>query len=228
MDDILDEADLAMFNELKSKKSGKKDKKKKDKEASDEILVEDEGAAGKKESSSSSSSGEPVSVAEPKELPLSDPCDYAYDSLLDRIQELMDPGSNAIFSLKAPQVSRNGAKKTAWANYHDICDSLKRSSDHVYQYMMSELGTEGAVDGNKRLLIRGRFTQKQIESLLRRYVITYVQCQMCKSLNTNLTRDRDSRLYFVECEKCKSSKSVANINRGFHAVTKQDRKQARA
>ncbi len=59
-------------------------------------------------------------------------------------------------------------------------------------------------------------------------MLTYVQCQMCKSLETTLTRDPASRLYFVTCIKCKSSKSVANIKAGFHAITKNDRKAARA
>lgn len=39
---------------------------------------------------------------------------------------------------------------------------MRRSSEHVYQFMMAELGTEGSIDGNQRLVIRGKFVPKVI------------------------------------------------------------------
>ena len=41
---------------------------------------------------------------------------------------------------------------------------------------------------------------KYIESLLRKYIVEYVTCQMCRSPNTTLTRDSVSRLFFVHCQ----------------------------
>ena len=41
-----------------------------------------------------------------------------------------------------------------------------------------------------------------IESLLRKYLLEYVKCQMCSGFNTTLTRDQVSRLYFVHCQVC--------------------------
>lgn len=37
---------------------------------------------------------------------------------------------------------------------------MKRNADHVFQFMMAELGTEGSIDGLKRLVIRGKFAPK--------------------------------------------------------------------
>jgi translation initiation factor 2 subunit 2 len=113
---------------------------------------------------------------------------------------------------------------------------MRRSPDHVFQFMMAELGTEGSIDGNQRLVIRGKFVPRYIESLLRKYVGEYVICQMCRSYNTTLKRDQTSRLYFVECipadasaEKggCGSSRSVAPIRAGYHAQTRADRRALR-
>jgi translation initiation factor 2 subunit 2 len=53
-----------------------------------------------------------------------------------------------------------GTKKTLWVNFQEICQTMGRSSDHVFQFMMAELGTEGSIDGNKRLVIRGKFVPK--------------------------------------------------------------------
>jgi translation initiation factor 2 beta subunit (eIF-2beta)/eIF-5 len=53
-----------------------------------------------------------------------------------------------------------GTKKTLWVNFQEICAMMRRNSDHVFQFMMAELGTEGSIDGNKRLVIRGKFVPK--------------------------------------------------------------------
>ncbi len=50
---------------------------------------------------------------------------------------------------------------------------------------------------------------------------------MCRSFNTTLTKDSVSRLHFVECEDCRSSKSVQHIKAGFHAQTRADRRAQR-
>jgi translation initiation factor 2 subunit 2 len=47
---------------------------------------------------------------------------------------------------------------------------MHRTPEHVIQFLFSELGTSGSVDGAKRLVIKGRFQQKQIENVLRRYI----------------------------------------------------------
>ena len=101
---------------------------------------------------------------------------------------------------------------------------MQRSPDHVFQFMMAELGTEGSIDGNQRLVIRGKFVPKYIESLLRKYIVEYVTCQMCRSFNTTLKRDNVSRLFFNHCQECGSSRSVAPIRAGYHAQTRADRR----
>mmetsp|Transcript_23573 Transcript_23573/g.75656 ORF Transcript_23573/g.75656 Transcript_23573/m.75656 type:complete len:94 (-) Transcript_23573:236-517(-) len=92
---------------------------------------------------------------------------------------------------------------------------------------MAELGTEGSIDGTQRLVIRGKYVPKYIESLLRKYIIEYVTCQMCRSANTTLTRDSVSRLYFLHCQDCGSSRSVAPIRSGYHATSRADRRAMR-
>jgi hypothetical protein len=47
---------------------------------------------------------------------------------------------------------------------------MHRQPEHVIQFMFAEMGTTGSVDGSARLVIKGRFQQKQIEHVLRRYI----------------------------------------------------------
>ena len=57
-----------------------------------------------------------------------------------------------------------------FANVGDICKRMHRSPEHVIQFMFAEMGTNGSVDGSGRLVIKGRFQQKQVENVLRRYI----------------------------------------------------------
>lgn len=47
---------------------------------------------------------------------------------------------------------------------------LHRQPKHMQAFLLTELGTSGSVDANNQLIIKGRFQQKQIESVLRRYI----------------------------------------------------------
>jgi len=161
-----------------------------------------------------------------------DPPKYSYTQLLNRVVDFIHQNNPELtdkkrFTMKPPQLMRVGTKKTLWVNFQEICAMMRRSADHVFQFMMAELGTEGSIDGNKRLVIRGKFVPKYIESLLRKYIGEYVACQMCRSFNTALTRDSVSRLFFVSCQDCGSSRSVAQIKAGYHAQTRADRRAIR-
>lgn len=90
---------------------------------------------------------------------------------------------------------------------------MHRQPKHLLDFLLAELGTSGSVDGNSQLIIKGRFQQKQIENVLRRYIKEYVTCHTCRSPDTIL--QKDTRLFFLQCETCGSRCSVASIKSGF-------------
>jgi translation initiation factor 2 subunit 2 len=103
-----------------------------------------------------------------------------YELLLGRFFSLLaqknpDHASSGSRSYKIPppQCLREGNKKTIFANLAEICKRMKRTDEHVTSYLFAELGTSGSVDGSRRLVIKGRFQQKQIENVLRRYISEY-------------------------------------------------------
>lgn len=83
--------------------------------------------------------------------------------------DLLSSGTKS-YKIPPPQCLREGNRRTIFANIADICKRMKRSDDHVMQFLFAELGTSGSVDGARRLVIKGRFQQKQIEHVLRRYI----------------------------------------------------------
>lgn len=120
------------------------------------------------------------------------------------------------YKIPPPQCMREGNRKTVFANIAEICKRMKRTEEHVTAYLFAELGTSGSVDGSRRLVIKGRFQQKQIENVVRKYIIEYVTCKTCKSPDTELNKG-ENRLYFITCNNCGSRRSVTAIKTGFSA-----------
>lgn len=156
----------------------------------------------------------------------------SYDLLLHRFFKLVNEynpdilasGSRS-YKIPPPQCLREGNKKTIFANIAEISKRMKRNDEHVTQYLFAELGTSGSVDGSKRLVIKGRFQQKQIENVLRRYIVEYVTCKTCRSPDTELSKG-ENRLYFVTCNSCGSRRSVTAIKSGFTAQVGKRKRMA--
>lgn len=147
----------------------------------------------------------------------------SYNLLLSRFFTLLhsthpDLASSGTKSYKIPppQCMREGNKKTIFANLAEICKRMKRTEEHVTQFLFAELGTSGSVAEGRRLVIKGRFQQKQLENVLRRYIVEYVTCKTCRSPDTDLSKG-ENRLNFVTCNSCGSRRSVQAIKTGFSA-----------
>ncbi|KAF7590748.1 hypothetical protein BBP40_002486 [Aspergillus hancockii] len=137
--------------------------------------------------------------------------------------DLLSSGAKS-YKIPPPQCLREGNRRTIFANIADICKRMKRSDDHVMQFLFAELGTSGSVDGSRRLVIKGRFQQKQLENVLRRYIVEYVTCKTCRSPDTELNKG-ENRLYFVTCNSCGSRRSVAAIKTGFRGQVGRRKRQ---
>ncbi|XP_023635957.1 eukaryotic translation initiation factor 2 subunit beta isoform X1 [Capsella rubella] len=147
--------------------------------------------------------------------------DYKYDELLGRVFNILRENNPELAGdrrrtvMRPPQVLREGTKKTVFVNFMDLCKTMHRQPDHVMTFLLAELGTSGSLDGQQRLVVKGRFAPKNFEGILRRYITEYVICLGCKSPDTILTKE--NRLFFLRCEKCGSQRSVAQIKQGFVA-----------
>eukprot|EP00761_Pharyngomonas_kirbyi_P012088 gb/GECH01012115.1/.p1 GENE.gb/GECH01012115.1/~~gb/GECH01012115.1/.p1 ORF type:complete len:333 (+),score=109.79 gb/GECH01012115.1/:1-999(+) len=156
--------------------------------------------------------------------------DYTYSEMLNRLFNTLrqrNPemaGGRAVrHRMKPPIVLRDGSKKTVFANLSEICSELHRQPEHLLAFILAELGTSGNLDGSNRLIVRGRFQPAQIESLIRKYVAEYVVCGMCRSLDTSLVRDNQTRLYSLQCSACGASRTVQTIKGGYLAQTRRRR-----
>ena len=93
---------------------------------------------------------------------------------------------------------------------------MHRQPDHVMAFLLAELGTSGSLDGQQRLVVKGRFAPKNFEGILRRYVSKYISCLY---INFVLDRTCNSKLFllfhlilfsdeYVICLGCKSPDTI--------------------
>ncbi len=119
-----------------------------------------------------------------------------------------------------PEVVKDG-KKSSWTNFLSICTLMQRSQEHVMSFFLTELVTEGSINGDNCFLLKGIYTPSQFQNILKKYICEYVICQTCHNPHTILDIQR---MCTVTCQNCGSSRSVMNIKSGFHATSRADRK----
>jgi translation initiation factor 2 subunit 2 len=98
--------------------------------------------------------------------------------------------------MPAPQVLREGSKKTVFVNFTETVKAMAREKDHVQLFISVELGTECSLapvntsnDGLDKLVIKGKYLPKHIENLLRKYLTEFVESPSMKgSYDTRLER----------------------------------------
>jgi len=210
MDDLeLELADLDLDS------FGEKKKKKKKKRKGEDAVAEENGEDIENQENIQAGAGDPWTGTDR---------DYTYDELLKRVFGIMEekhPDMAARhtkgFVMRPPQVVRSGTKKTAFVNFMDIAKALHRQPKHLLAFLQAELGTVGTIDGSNQLILKGKFQQRNIETVLRKYIKEYVFCHTCRSPDTIL--NKDVRLFFLQCNTCRSKCSVQSIKTGFQAVT---------
>jgi len=161
--------------------------------------------------------GEGVTASSTSSAAAADAEDYSYETLLHRAFEMIGekPDQKRSKRVPPPEAYLVGTSKTLWSNFPLIVKALNRSPQHLLTYVIVELGTTGNLDGSGRIVIKGRFMVKQLESLLKKYIDEYVVCKTCKGRDTILKRE--NRLHFLVCQSpvCGSSRSVPPLNKGY-------------
>ena len=87
--------------------------------------------------------------------------------------------------------------------------------------MQNECATSASIQGDGQgLVLKGRYKDKQVCSLLSRYVGSFVKCPACGSSHaTTLERDPRRRIDLLRCVACDASTAVANVrDSGFQAA----------
>jgi len=142
----------------------------------------------------------------------------AYGVLADRCFGNAAWGAKVPCKLPAPKVLVR-PKLTQVANFSSICHAVGRSCDHVKLFIEAELATSTSLQGDGcGLVIRGRFKEANIISILRSYVKEYVKCAACGRFATTMERKQSIRADVLCCPTCTATRALAPIKAAtYHA-----------
>ena len=130
----------------------------------------------------------------------------AYAALLKQARANLpqNVGNKERWKLPAPELIKEG-RMTLLRNLRPLLDAMRRDQDHVVKFLLSQIGTAGAVDGD-RLVFTGKVTEQKLQGVLDDYVDTFVRCEECGAPDTHL--EKNDRTTLLKCEACGAHKPV--------------------
>ncbi|AWR96661.1 translation initiation factor IF-2 subunit beta [Acidianus sulfidivorans JP7] len=130
-----------------------------------------------------------------------------YEYLLDRVYSKLPKKSQSEGIQNLPSlVIFNVGSTTIIRNFSEYCDRIRREDKLCMRYLLKELGAAGSINENGQLLIQGKFSSSIINTLMERFLKTYVQCTTCKSYDTILVKE--GKIWYIQCLACGAKSSV--------------------
>ncbi|KAI5151574.1 translation initiation factor 2 subunit 2 [Enteropsectra breve] len=172
---------------------------------------------------SSSKIGSPVMSQRTEDEASGCPSALGYFKLLTRaIEALNRQRSDDGEKLKLPLSVVRRSRKT-FVNIVEVATRLNRQPEHMAHFISKGLFVEGSINKDGLLILDGSFLQSDVERVLRSFIEIYVVCKSCDSVDeTNIVKE--NKLFFLRCEKCKSSRCVGNSIEGYTVKEKASHK----
>ena len=106
-------------------------------------------------------------------------------------------------------IMKQNTTNTYWDNVKKILQAINRPPDHFIEFLNKELKTGEWISSSKSdgIVMIGKFKPIQIKHVISEYIKKYVICNICKSTDTVLEKNKELRLYYLHCHKCKSQYS---------------------
>ena len=141
---------------------------------------------------------------------------YSYDFLLKRLFNTMNTKkdkSASKISIPNLKLGVGNNDRTTWINFAQVADALRRSKEHLFSYVISDLSIEATLGGEGQIYFKSKqkVTERMLRNVLDKYYNDYIKCPNCKSVRTILRKDQSTRLPQIYCEDCKGEKTIQNI-----------------
>lgn len=144
------------------------------------------------------------------------PPNLVYTTLLDEIFDTINDNSQ-LFGNKKNIIDKPDIKyenrKTFWYNYGKNCSQINRNMEQLKKFIEKEMAVETSINDKSNLIMRGKYNFAMIASTYKKYILNYVKCSTCKSIETEIIRNSSNRLDYIKClnPKCNTCKVVIKI-----------------
>ncbi len=132
--------------------------------------------------------------------------EFEYEELLDRARGNIptEISERARWTLPEPQIMIEGAN-TIFRNFAEVVSHMDRDENHVFQYILNELGTSGSREG-PRARFKGRIPPKRLKKRIVNYVNTFIKCGQCSAPDTLFIKE--DRTTLLKCQACGATRPV--------------------
>ncbi len=137
--------------------------------------------------------------------------DDNFNDMLDDVYSELDLLTSANIKLIIPDpIIKQNTTNTCWENVKKFLQVINRPPEHFIDFLNKELKTGDWISSSKSdgILMIGKFKPIQIKHVISEYVKQYVICNICKSTDTIIDKNKDLRIYYLKCNKCKSQYTI--------------------
>jgi translation initiation factor 2 subunit 2 len=132
-----------------------------------------------------------------------------YEKMLDRIYAGLPKRTLSKERFEMPRAeSLVQGKKTIIKNFSAIAKTIKRDEKHMFKFITKESASAGATEEG-RLILNGKFSETQINELIKNYITQFVLCPECKKPDTQIKVMRGVKV--LKCEACGAISSVKGL-----------------
>ena len=101
---------------------------------------------------------------------------------------------------------------------------MGREPQHVLDFFKNELGCQGTIGSENMLILNGGYQQKHFIKIIKKYIETYVKCNVCGCYNSIIEKDTKTRLESLRCLECNADRTVPPIAKTFNATRRGQRR----
>lgn len=133
----------------------------------------------------------------------------SYRAMLEDAYSRLPPKPKASTRFEPPKpIVQVMGTRTFLQNFREICQYINREPSHTFKFLLNELGTAGHIS-EETAIFQGKFSEEQIERLLKHYVDDFVICPVCRRPDTRI--EKQGRFNFLACEACGARSSLRNV-----------------
>lgn len=132
-----------------------------------------------------------------------------YEKLLDNCYSELPEVLYKKERFEIPEVSGRIVKtRTQITNFGDIAKQFQRDIGHMYRFFLKFLGMRGELnDKNGNVVLFSRFQPAMLNKGVKAYYDMYVECEYCKSPDTELQNNN----LLKKCKACGHEQKVSQI-----------------
>ena len=130
-----------------------------------------------------------------------------FNTLLDNIYTQINTKQTEMLVLPNPDIEKNTVR-LHWKNVKQFLNLTNTPKDHLFDYIQTQTGkkmnwfSDSLKDG---LIIHDKkISKNDIINLMKKYVETYIICNICKKGNTKMERNNTIKKYKISCNDCLS------------------------